>query len=422
MRRHRPLVALLLVVLVATTAWAADGARSKQWNLDQIGAPSPGADGGGIVVAVVDSGVDASHPDLRGQLVAGRDVVDGDDDPDDPYGHGTHVAGIVAAAVGGGEVVGVAPGARIMPVRVLDERGNGSVADVAEGVRWAVAHGARVINLSLGEDTQAILGPSFGDVLREAWAAGAVPVVAAGNQLVTGSGFSDEPALVVTATTRADTKPTYSSGVGSARWGMAAPGGETPDLGEEGAILSTYTDGGYAWIAGTSQAAPHVSGAVAALLGLGLSPQEAVDRVLATAADLGPRGRDTTFGAGRLDLNRAVEGLVAPRAVAPPPRAPRQAPPPSDGAGGTTAPAAGTDTAATPVDGELVVPDPGVDGGTEQGADEERQDDGVAAPAPGSDGGGGPDREVPPAVALLAALAAAAAGAATGRQWVAQRN
>jgi subtilisin family serine protease len=416
-RRHRLPAALLLVVLVATGAGAADGARPKQWNLDRVGAPVAGAAGGGVVVAVVDSGVDPRHPDLRGQLVAGRDVVDDDDDPDDPYGHGTHVAGIVAAAVGGGEVVGVAPGARIMPVRVLDRNGGGSVADVAEGVRWAVAHGARVINLSLGEDTQALLGPSFGDVLREAWDAGAVPVVAAGNQFVTGSGFSDEPALVVTATTRADGKPTYSSGVGSARWGMAAPGGETPDLEREGAILSTYTDGGYAWIAGTSQAAPHVSAAVAVLLELGLSPQEAVDRLLTTAVDLGARGRDSTFGAGRLDLARAVEGLAAPRSAAPT-AAPRPLRPGSTVPGATPGPTPGPAPAPAPATapadpaptttGEVTTPS--VTGGP-------AGDDTVALPAPGeTDASGAADDPVPRALVAAAAFAVAAACAGSARQ------
>ena len=191
-----------------------------------------------------------------------------------------------------------------MPVRVLGPDGSGNLDDVVAGIRWAVAHGARVINLSLGEDTQTLLGPAFGDALREAWAAGAVPVVSAGNQFLTGSGFRDEPALVVAATDRDDTKPTYSSGVGAARWGIAAPGGELPDLGADGAILSTYWTGKepnqYAYLAGTSQAAPHVAAAVAILLSTGrFTPSQAVHRLLDTAKDFGIPGHDATFGAGR---------------------------------------------------------------------------------------------------------------------------
>src|SRR5205823_6398924 len=145
----------------------------------------------------------------------------------DAYGHGTHVTGIVAALAGNGKgVAGVAPGVKILPVRVLDDHGSGSLDNVVAGIHWAVDHGAKVVNLSLGEDTQPLLGPAFGDALRWAWSKGAIPVVAAGNQFLTGSGLSDEPAMIVTATTRDDTKPTYSSGVGAAAWGIAAPGGE----------------------------------------------------------------------------------------------------------------------------------------------------------------------------------------------------
>jgi subtilisin family serine protease len=374
-------------------------------------------------VAVVDSGVDLSHPDLAPQLVPGRDMVDGDDRPDDEYGHGTHVAGIVAAAIGGGEVVGVAPGARVMPVRVLDRHGNGLLDDVVEGVRWAVANGARVINLSLGEDTQAILGPSFGDVLREAWDAGAVPVVAAGNQLVTGSGFSDEPAMVVTATTRGDTKPTYSSGVGAARWGIAAPGGESPELGAEDAVLSTYRGGGYAWMAGTSQAAPHVSAAVAVLLGLGLSPREAVDRLLATATDLGRPGPDPTFGHGRLDLARAVDGLVRPRATDPPPTT--EPPPREPRAGGASTPPPGStpdvgsgppaDPDADPGD---TTPPPTGDTGAGGESDERRRDETATGPLGGP---AGPVRaaDVPAPLIAVAALLPLGVAAAGARAWAA---
>src|SRR4029079_8553711 len=88
-----------------------------------------------------------------------------------------------------------------------------------------------VINLSLGDDTQTLLGPALGDAVREAWDAGVVPVVAAGNRYILGSGFSDEPALVVAATTRDDTAPSYAGGgVGAAKWSLAAPGGEDPSL------------------------------------------------------------------------------------------------------------------------------------------------------------------------------------------------
>src|SRR5437763_15771207 len=192
MRRLRLLVVVAVAVLVAPTASAAsnDPLRAQQWDLDRIGAEAawPVGTGHGVTVAVIDSGVDLHHEDLAGQLVPGHDFVDDDDDPQDAYGHGTHVAGIIGAIADNRRgIAGVAPGAKLMPVRVLDATGSGSLDNVVAGIRWAVAHGAKVLNLSLGEDTQSILGPSFGDALQEAWKAGAIPVVAAGNQFLTGS-------------------------------------------------------------------------------------------------------------------------------------------------------------------------------------------------------------------------------------------
>ncbi|HYH27843.1 MAG TPA: S8 family serine peptidase, partial [Actinomycetota bacterium] len=132
--------------------------------------------------------------------------------------------------------------------------------------------------------------------------------VAAGNDFVLSSGYADEPTLVVSATDRRDAKPSYSSGVGGARWGIAAPGGAGGTAPREDDVFSTYPDG-YAYMAGTSMAAPHVAGAVALLRSAGLSPQRTVDRLLSTAKDIGPPGRDSTFGAGRLNAGAALRGL-----------------------------------------------------------------------------------------------------------------
>ena len=107
--------------------------------------------GGGQVIAIVDTGVDLTHPDLAGNLVPGRDFVDNDNDPSDFNLHGTHVAGTAAAIAGNGQgVAGVAPGAKIMPVRALDAEGNGNSGNIANGIAFAAQNGAGVINLSLG--------------------------------------------------------------------------------------------------------------------------------------------------------------------------------------------------------------------------------------------------------------------------------
>ena len=354
-RRTRPALliaalAMLIAGMAASRAGAAtptqepisDPGYSLQWGLDAVGAPQAWQtfSGRGVTIAVIDSGVDLDHEDLAGQLVPGGNASclgtggnpalctsGGADDGRDDDGHGTHVAGIAAAAAGNGlGVAGVAPGARIMPVRVLEQtcgvlgcEASGSADDVAAGIRWAVANGADVLNLSLGNTTQALVGPAFRDAVREAWASGVITVVAAGNDIVMPSGFTDEPALVVAALNRSGRAASYSNGVGAAQWALSAPGGEqdserTCNGGAPKGIVSTFVDDttptdDYFCLAGTSMAAPFVSGAAALLLSAGLVREEVIDRLLATAADLGPSGRDDTYGAGALDLASAVRGL-----------------------------------------------------------------------------------------------------------------
>src|SRR2546421_2620998 len=201
-----------LVILLTVVAAPARGAsdpndlRSKQWALDKIGAPAvwPVADGKGVTVAVVDTGVDYTHDDLKGQLLPGHDFVDNDDDAQDANGHGTHVSGLIAALHNNVGTDGVAPGVKILPVRVLDANGNGQDSTVVAGIQWAVSHGAKVINLSLGDATDSVFGPALADAVNNAWKAGAICVIAAGNEFVTSSAFTNEPAMVVTATDRND--------------------------------------------------------------------------------------------------------------------------------------------------------------------------------------------------------------------------
>lgn len=317
------LLAALVAGVVPSSAQAlgTDPLRPYQWPLDVIGAEVAWGKtmGKGVTVAVIDTGVDLAHEDLAAQLVPGNDLVDGDRTPQDVNGHGTHVAGVIAATRGNDlGVVGVAPEARIMPIRALDDEGVGTPAAVVAAVRWAVDNGAAVINLSVTEVT-AQGGPFAGSLtsaIEQAWAKGVIVVLASGNK---GSGadtsapsYAKVPAIVVTATDRHDAQAGYARPVGDAQWAMAAPGGAGDgEISDD--VASTYWSRGqsnlYAAMAGSSMAAPHVAGAAALLRSLGLSPAEAVDRLLGTARDLGTPGRDAVFGAGRLDLSAAIKGV-----------------------------------------------------------------------------------------------------------------
>lgn len=313
--------AALVLSLTPLPAHAAgDPDLPKQWGMSLIGAPTAwnqGKTGTGITIAIIDTGVDLAHSEFvkPNRLLPGINLVTPGTPPQDDNGHGTHVAGIAAAALNGMGVTGVAPDARILPIKVLDSTGNTVGDSIDRGIRWAADQGAQVINLSLSGGGQEVLGPSTNDAVAYAWSKGAICVFAAGNSYVLGSGFADQNALVVSATDRHDAKPDYSNGVGDAKWGIAAPGGGGTFAPQQDLVWSTYWDGthpnDYAYDAGTSMAAPHVSGAVAVLRSLGLTPQQTVDRLLSTAKDLGTAGKDSTFGYGRLDLAKAVSGLPA---------------------------------------------------------------------------------------------------------------
>ena len=310
-------LALLALLLLAAPARAADPRRSAQWNLDLIEADAAHrvSTGAGAVVAVVDSGVQADHPDLAGRIGQGYDFVQHDATPQDGNGHGTHVSGIIGAATGNGVgVESVAPGATIMPIRVLDDSGAGNTDDVARGVDYARTHGADVINLSLGSEVP-LVGASGGDAfdaaVHRALAAGIVVVAAAGNN---GVPVCEQPAasdglLCVGAVDRRRQRSFFSS-FGSGL-GLVAPGGSGGSSagmpGED--VLSTYKGSTYQELAGTSQAAPHVSGVAALLVARGVRGQAAVKRILATATDLGAPGADPEYGAGLVNARAAVAGL-----------------------------------------------------------------------------------------------------------------
>lgn len=280
---------LLAVGLVAAAApaYAAGTAPQRTWNFDQIHVPSArsaGHSGSGVTVAVLDSWVDASHRDFEGRVLAGADCVGGTCQPGpaspDQCDHGTHVAGTVASSS-----FGVAPKARILPVRVLTydaKTGNcvGQPDDVAAGIRWATAHGARVLNLSLGPDVPGLSSSTvIPAAVSEAASQGAIVVFSAGNNSAPVANSYGSDAIVIAATSRAGGLASYSQrGTGV---DLAAPGGDpkTKDTcTQSDCITSLYPGNRYAVAAGTSMAAPHVSG-IAALL-LGQDPARTRDQVV----------------------------------------------------------------------------------------------------------------------------------------------
>ncbi|HEX3621797.1 MAG TPA: S8 family serine peptidase [Acidimicrobiales bacterium] len=335
-------VAVAVVAVVVPFAGSASATNdtyfARQWALDQIHAPQAWSrsTGSGITIGIVDTGVDLTHPDLVGKVAASADCVGHPcvlGGGQDTHGHGTIVSGIAAAVTNNGRgVAGVAPDARLVVAKVLNSSGEGRVDDINNGIRWVVDNGAKVVNLSLGDPNflvSSVLGTPLRSGIEYAWSKGAVPVLASGNY-ATGSGdlgtenYGNLDALVVGATDRSGAVPTYSSAPGNAKWGLVAPGGAGSGSADNN-VISTFPlssgGSGYASAAGTSMAAPHVSGAVALLLAQGLSPTAAVNRLLATLDKSSPCGRGCQ---GRLDVGAAVGADAGPApTAAPAPTVPR---------------------------------------------------------------------------------------------------
>ena len=268
------------------------------WTLT-TGAPS-------VVIGLLDTGYERTHPDLAAiPVVAPFNTRTGTTSITDVYGHGTHVAGTIAAQTNNGMgVAGIAPGITMMPVKVMDNNGQGYWSDFLEGVDWARTHGASIINLSLGGTLTSSQAAAFQPTFDAAYNAGVVVVAAAGNNNRNEAFYpaSFGHVISVAATTNSDTKASFSN-YGPAV-DLAAPGYN---------IYSTYPGGTYKLMSGTSMATPHVVG-LAALI-RSYHPSYTVDEVETAmeinAVDLGTPGRDDYFGYGRIQADQAV-AWVAP--------------------------------------------------------------------------------------------------------------
>ena len=284
---------------------AADPLLAQQWGLFAIGADHvwTTTTGQGVIVAVVDSG-SGPHPDLAENLLPGRSIigtVESQDGKDiDASGHGTHVAGIIAAVANNGiGGSGVAPNAKILPIQVLDQAGQGDARDVAAGVRFAADNGARVINLSLGGATES---SSLTQAITYANDKGVLVVAAAGN-----GGAADKPkwpasldlTLAVTAVDQANNATSFDQR------------GDYIDLSAPGANIVSTAKGDYVTLSGTSMAAGFVAGAAALLFAAEprVTNAQVRDILLRTATDIGEPGRDVTFGAGLINMVAALAEL-----------------------------------------------------------------------------------------------------------------
>ncbi|MFI6231668.1 type VII secretion-associated serine protease mycosin [Micromonospora echinospora] len=293
-------------------AVAAAPGLERQWHLDALRVTEAHriSTGEGVTVAVVDTGVYAEHPDLAGRILDGRRLIGRDDKGKvDERNHGTGVAGLIAARGGGhGRALGIAPDARILPVTVATNTFAGS--NLPEGIRYAVDHGAKVVNISNGGPTTS---SALDEAVRYAQSKDVVVVAAAGNAEQGDTGVlypARLPGVIAVGATDRDGKP-WSGGTRGEQIAITAPG---VDVSTTAGRWSDLTEGGYVTVDGTSAAAPLVAGAAALVRARypEASAAEVVNRLVSTARDAGPSGRDDQYGFGRLDLVRALTADVPP--------------------------------------------------------------------------------------------------------------
>jgi hypothetical protein len=287
---------------------AVDAELTAAWGVEHIGSGFVHAGlnkGSGVTVAVIDSGIDYTHPDLDGNYMGGYDFVNDDNDPMDDYSHGTHVAGTIGAEDNGSGVVGVAPEAYLYGLKVLNSNGSGSFSDIIAALQWAVDMGIQVTNNSYGSSVNP--GSTVQAAFDNSYAAGVLHIAAGGNSGNPKGKRNNviypaqwESVVAVAATGSTDLRASFSS-TGPANE-LAAPGVS---------ILSTMPGGGYGTKSGTSMASPHAAGTAALIIAARFvtSAGDVRQRLQDTADDLGDPGRDNHYGYGLVD---AVEAVTDP--------------------------------------------------------------------------------------------------------------
>ena len=268
----------------------------NSWSLPKIAAPaawSMTTGSSNIVIAVLDSGVDANHPDLASQIVPGWNIYDNNADTSDVQGHGTGVAGVAAAASNNAlGVTSVAWGCRIMPIRITDTTGMAPESAIASGLTWAADHGARIANVSFyvtGSRTISSAARNFQN-------RGGLVVAAAGNYGISETVSNDQYVVTVGATDQSDTLYSWSNR------------GNNLDLVAPGSVYTTARFGMYGVGGGTSYASPTVAGVAALVLSMNpaLTPTQVENLLKLNADDLGVAGWDPFYGEGRINAARAV--------------------------------------------------------------------------------------------------------------------
>ena len=292
--------------VVSVSATTNDPILPNEWHISKVGASTAwnASIGQNIVVAVIDTGVQPNHPDLVANLVPGWNVYDKNSNSSDVQGHGTAVAGTIAAVGNNGiGVVGVAYGAKVMPIRATDTAGGSTFSLIASALTWAADHGADVANISFSNLYKSSAVQAAAQYLRDR---GGITVVSANNNAIDENSPNTSTMITVSATDQNDALASFSS------WGsmvdLAAPGVT---------IQTTLWNGGYGWGTGTSFATPNVAGAVALVMAANpaLAPSQVESALFTKATDLGSGGYDTRYGWGRVNAAAAVQAaLGAPAA------------------------------------------------------------------------------------------------------------
>jgi subtilisin family serine protease len=291
--------------LIAPNFAVNDPYFASEWHLQTMGAPTAwnASIGSGVIVAILDSGIDGTHPDLQGQLVSGWNFYDNNSNTSDVYGHGTKVAGVVAALTNNGAgIAGIAWGAKLMPIRVTDTSGVGTLSAFANGLTYAADHGARVANLSFPVQSSSSTQAAAQYFMNK----GGVVFNSAGNYGKLDSTPPSNTLVSVSATDSTDTIASWSS------YGpyvdVSAPGVS---------IWTTALGGGYAAVSGTSFSSPLSAGVAALMMSIkpSLAPSQVVALMESTAVDRGTAGYDYDYGYGRVNAAAAVAAAAAATAV-----------------------------------------------------------------------------------------------------------